>query len=115
MSNQTPLLDLNEAPENGVAKGVTIRDGAKQRKFIVLRWQDEVIVYRNRCPHAGIPLDWIPDRFFDRSGDYLFCASHGASFEPDTGLCVDGPCVGDVLERCKIDVLEGQITLMEDL
>ena len=115
MTAATPLLALDAWPENGAAKGVVIQDGAKQRKFIILRWADELIVYRNRCPHAGIPLDWIPDRFFDRSGEYLFCASHGASFEPDTGLCVDGPCVGDLLERCAIDIQDGVIVLTEDL
>lgn len=115
MTNTTPLLDLGAAPADGGACGVSVQDGARVRKFIILRWRDELIVYRNRCPHAGIPLDWIPDRFFDRSGDFLFCASHGASFEPDSGLCVDGPCVGDSLERCKIAIQDNVITLIEPL
>ena len=114
MSDATPLMPLADVPE-GDAKGVVIRDGPRMRKFILLRWQGETIVYRNRCPHAGTPLDWIPDRFFDRSGDYLFCAAHGASFEPDTGLCVDGPCVGDVLDRCSFEVIDGVVTLTEPL
>ena len=114
MTDATPLLALADVPENE-ARGAEIRDGAKVRKFIILRWQGETIVYRNRCPHAGTPLDWIPGRFFDRSGDYLFCASHGASFEPDSGLCIDGPCVGDLLERCRFDVRDGIVTLTEPL
>ena len=115
MTDGTRLLELDAAPEDGAAAGVTIQDGARQRKFIVLRWAGEIIVYRNRCPHAGIPLDWIPGRFFDRKGDFLFCASHGASFEPDSGLCVDGPCVGDILERCAIAIQDGVIILAEPL
>ena len=110
----TPLLVLADVPEDD-ARGVTIRDGAKMRKFVVLRWLGETIVYRNRCPHAGTPLDLIPDRFFDRGRKHLFCTSHGASFEPQTGLCVDGPCVGDVLERCAFDVRDGVVTLTEKL
>ena len=106
------LIPLADVPEDD-ARGVTIRDGAKMRKFVVLRWKGETIVYRNRCPHAGTPLDWIPDRFFDRSGTFIFCATHGASFEPDTGLCVDGPCVGDVLDRCKFTVEDGVVMLAE--
>ena len=114
MSDATPLLALADVPEND-ARGVSIRDGARVRKFIVLRWEGETIVYRNRCPHAGTPLDWIPDRFFDRSKTYLFCTSHAASFEPDTGLCVDGPCLGDRLERCAFDLRDGVVTLTEAL
>ncbi|MGZ0186711.1 MAG: Rieske (2Fe-2S) protein [Alphaproteobacteria bacterium] len=114
MTEPTPLVALNEVPEDD-ARGITIRDGAKMRKFVVLRWQGETIVYRNRCPHAGTPLDWIPDRFFDRGHDYLFCTTHGASFEPASGLCIDGPCVGDVLERCTFDIRDGVVTLTEAL
>ena len=114
MTDATALIALDDVPEDD-AKGITIRDGARQRKFVVLKWKGETIVYRNRCPHAGTPLDWIPDRFFDRSGEFLFCTTHGASFEPDTGLCVDGPCIGDVLERCAFDVRDGVVTLTEPL
>jgi nitrite reductase/ring-hydroxylating ferredoxin subunit len=110
----TALIELADVPEND-ARGVTIKDGARVRKFIVLRWQNETIVYRNRCPHAGTPLDWVPDRFFDRGKQNLFCTSHGASFEPDTGLCIDGPCLGDSLEKCAFEVRDGIVTLTEAL
>ena len=112
MSDRTELLAIADVPEND-ARGVTIRDGAKMRKFVVLRWEGETRVYRNRCPHAGTPLDWIPDRFFDRSKQFLFCATHGASFDPATGLCIDGPCVGDVLETCAFTIDDGKVILTE--
>lgn len=111
---ETPLLPLADVPD-GEARGVAISDGARMRKFIVLNWRGETIVYRNRCPHAGTPLDWIPDRFFDRDKQYLFCATHGASFEPDSGLCIEGPCTGDHLERCRFAVIDGVVTLTEAL
>jgi nitrite reductase/ring-hydroxylating ferredoxin subunit len=28
----------------------------------------------------------------------LVCANHGAKFEPHTGVCVGGPCVGKRLQ-----------------
>ncbi len=114
MSDARALLPIAEVPEDD-ARGVTIRDGAKMRKFIVLKWRGDVIVYRNRCPHAGTPLDWIPDRFFDRDREHLFCTTHGASFIPESGLCVDGPCTGDHLERCEFDIRDGVVTLTEPL
>ena len=58
-----------------------------------------VHAYVNRCPHVGTPLDLWPNEFFAEDGRVLVCATHGAIFEPDTGLCPAGPCVGDSLQR----------------
>ena len=54
--------------------------------------------WENSCPHTGAPLDWVPGRFLDPAGRYLQCATHGALFEPTTGLCIAGPCRGDRLK-----------------
>ncbi len=56
------------------------------------------VAYVNRCPHAGTPLDAWPNEFFTEDGQYLICATHGAVFVPDTGVCVEGPCPGARLE-----------------
>ena len=58
--------------------------------------------YLNRCPHAGTPLDQWPNEFFTEDGRYLICATHGAVFAPDTGLCLEGPCLGARLERLAV-------------
>ena len=50
--------------------------------------------YVNRCAHAGTTLDWWPNEFFTEDGRHLICATHGAVYLPDTGLCIDGPCPG---------------------
>ena len=47
--------------------------------------------YLNRCAHVGVELDW-EGSFFTRAGDLIMCARHGATYQPDTGLCVGGPC-----------------------
>ena len=44
------LMALADLPEDD-ARGVTIRDGAKMRKFVVLRWKGETIVYRLSLIH----------------------------------------------------------------
>lgn len=54
--------------------------------------------YVNRCPHAGTPLDVWPNEFFSEDGRHLICATHGAVFAPDTGICLEGPCPGARLE-----------------
>jgi len=59
--------------------------------------------YVNRCPHAGMPLDWWPNEFMSDDARHLVCATHGAVFEPDTGRCVEGPCPGARLDPLPIE------------
>ncbi len=42
-------------------------------------------------------------QFFETSGLYLMCATHGAIYEPDTGKCVGGPCRGGRLASDQVD------------
>jgi nitrite reductase/ring-hydroxylating ferredoxin subunit len=63
-----------------------------------VRRQGKVHLYRNRCPHRGIPLNWAPERFLDDSASLIHCAHHGALFLIESGECVAGPCEGQWLD-----------------
>ena len=63
-----------------------------------VRRQGQVHLYRNRCPHRGIALNWQPDGFLDSSASLIACAHHGALFLIESGECVAGPCEGDFIE-----------------
>jgi nitrite reductase/ring-hydroxylating ferredoxin subunit len=67
-------------------------------KLFAVRKDGRVFAYRNRCPHRGIPLEWLPDQFLDHSASLIQCATHGALFLIDSGECVAGPCAGQALE-----------------
>ncbi|HZM08341.1 MAG TPA: Rieske (2Fe-2S) protein, partial [Methylocella sp.] len=41
----------------------------------------------------------------------LRCGRHGARFEIDTGICVDGPCQGASLESVALAVIQGDVCL----
>ena len=56
-----------------------------------------------------VAMDWVENRFFDAAGAYLVCGTHGATYEPHTGLCVAGPCVGEVLRALPVSVEDGGI------
>lgn len=78
---------------------------AQSRSFCVedmqlfaVRKEGEVFVYRNRCPHRGVPLEWQADKFLDPSASLIQCARHGALFLIESGECVAGPCEGDSLQ-----------------
>lgn len=76
-----------------------------------VRYNGRVYAYVNRCRHIGVELDWLPGRFFDDSGLYLICATHGATYLPDDGRCVAGPCRGARLTPVAVAERAGAIYL----
>jgi nitrite reductase/ring-hydroxylating ferredoxin subunit len=83
--------------------------GAPARSAFVVRYDGRVHAWLNRCAHVPVELDWLPGKFFDDSGLYLICATHGAMYEPDTGRCVGGPCRGARLEPVPVREHEGAV------
>ncbi|WP_408005462.1 Rieske (2Fe-2S) protein [Pseudomonas huanghezhanensis] len=66
-------------------------------KMLVVRRAGQVYAYQNRCPHRGVPLEWLPDQFLDTSASLIRCATHGALFLIEDGQCIAGPCEGKSL------------------
>jgi len=80
--------------------------------LIALRRGGVLRVFVNACPHLGLPLEVLPDRFLDEAGRYLVCSAHGARFRPEDGRCVSGPCAGEGLEAVPAEVdAAGQLTV----
>ena len=88
-------------------------EGGEEKGFVV-RFNGRACAYVNRCPHLGTELDWQPGEFFEESGLYLVCSTHGAIFEPRTGFCVAGPCRGASLEPLQVRETNGQVVLVND-
>jgi nitrite reductase/ring-hydroxylating ferredoxin subunit len=88
------------------------RTGFEQTGFAV-RFGGKAWAYVNRCPHQGTELDWQPGEFFEESGLYLVCSTHGAIFQPQSGFCVAGPCRGASLEPLQLGEQEGQVFLVD--
>ncbi|MBK6294822.1 MAG: Rieske 2Fe-2S domain-containing protein [Rhodoferax sp.] len=63
-----------------------------------IRYADQVHAYLNRCAHVPMEMDYQANRFFDSSGLYLMCATHGAIYRPQTGECAGGPCRGGLIK-----------------
>jgi nitrite reductase/ring-hydroxylating ferredoxin subunit len=93
----------------------TEREGRTIAGFAI-RYDGQVYAYANACAHRAIELDWVPGMFFDHEGAHLVCSMHRALYEPHTGRCVAGPCVGAVLARLPVRERagEGSIVLIED-
>jgi nitrite reductase/ring-hydroxylating ferredoxin subunit len=67
--------------------------------------------YVNYCIHAGTPLDWWPNEFFNDDRRFLTCGTHGSLYEPDTGKCAGGPCVGGALFTLHAQIVGDRIVV----
>lgn len=105
------LCTLDEIPPNQAIERADPRedDGTT---LILLRQGAQVRAYLNICPHAGRPLNWAPGRFLYDHGQ-LVCAAHGASFRPEDGYCIGGPCKGESLRSVPIVISGGEVRLSD--
>jgi nitrite reductase/ring-hydroxylating ferredoxin subunit len=81
-------------------------DGCGQDTLILLRHQGLLHAWANVCPHQGVPMAWRRHAHLNAAGTHVQCHAHGALFEPASGLCVQGPCLGQHLRRREIVVDE---------
>jgi len=81
--------------------------------YMVIRKRHKVFVYKNACPHTGLPLDFKPGRFLAPDGDLIQCSNHGAKFRIKDGVCVFGPCEGDSLTAVATEIRGGRVYVVE--
>lgn len=67
------------------------------RSLFAVNYWGQIYAYLNYCPHQGQELNLMPDQFLDSSGELIECAQHGAQFNIETGICINGPCQGAAL------------------
>lgn len=100
-----------------------LRDGGRGVRFEIptdagpaaafaVRYRGRVHAYLNRCAHRQTELDWAEGEFFDAEGECLVCATHGARYHPETGICLSGPCKGAALVRIRVIEAEGILRLI---
>ena len=99
---------LEELGDPG-CRGFQVGGGDWPLHGFVVRQGDAVHAYENYCMHVGHPLNWMPDAFLTKDRSSIICASHGALYEIDTGLCFAGPCLGKSLRRVAVSVRDGTI------
>jgi nitrite reductase/ring-hydroxylating ferredoxin subunit len=78
-----------------------------------IRYGGVVFAYLNRCAHISVELDWAEGDFFDATGLYLICATHGATYSPESGQCVAGPCQGGRLVPLRTTEHDGKVYLIK--
>ncbi|VVE59005.1 Rieske (2Fe-2S) protein [Pandoraea iniqua] len=111
-----PVIDpvSEAAAPQSICAGSALEDGGLGVRFevlvgghrtpaFVIRYDGQVYGYLNQCAHVPMELDWSEGQFFETSGLYLMCATHGATYEPHTGHCVGGPCRGGALQPVRVE------------
>lgn len=99
-----------DAIADGTSKGFDLPG----LRLLAVRRDRQVFVYRNSCPHTGINLEWMPDRFLSYDGAFILCSVHGALFTLDSGHCVFGPCRGRALDALNV-LIEQDTVYLPDL
>ena len=97
MTEPVFICEASQLQEGGKGIRFPVTAGGEDCSAFVVRYGGEPRAYLNRCAHLPMELDWTPGEFFESSGLYLMCATHGALYEPDTGRCSGGPCRGGKL------------------
>ncbi|MSQ64885.1 MAG: Rieske (2Fe-2S) protein [Limnohabitans sp.] len=93
-----PLCNSTDLADSGLAVPFDVMYAGKTCRAFAVRFEGRVQAYLNRCTHVAMEMDFQPDRFFDTEGRWLMCATHGATYAPDTGECVGGPCRGGLVK-----------------
>lgn len=75
----------------------------------LINYQGKFHAYVNRCRHMETPLDFIRYQFFTEDKRHLVCLTHGAIYDPTSGLCLDGPCKGLSLYSLPVFVDHGEV------
>lgn len=90
----TWICAADAVPEGGKGVRFPVLAGGHPETGFVVRYGGKAYAYLNRCAHVPIELDWAEGEFFESSGLYIMCATHGAIYTPETGACAGGPCRG---------------------
>lgn len=98
-----PICSSAELQNGGKAVSFDVNFAGQTCRAFAIRYSGEVHAYLNRCTHVAMELDWQPGQFFDDTGQWLLCATHGAAYKPDTGECSGGPCKGGLV---KLELME---------
>lgn len=108
------VCDSTALEEGGKGVRFPVTAGGEDTTGFAIRYNGAVHAYLNRCAHVPIELDWTEGQFFESSGFYLMCSTHGAIYAPETGRCEGGPCRGGRLRPIMVLERDNQVFWQPD-
>jgi len=98
MDQAIALCNAADLVDGGQAVSFDVVYAGETCRAFAIRFKGQPHAYLNRCRHIPMEMDFQPDRFFDDSGQWLLCGTHGAIYQPDSGACMGGPCRGGLVK-----------------
>lgn len=102
------ICDFKSLAERSCKEFLVKKDGFEKEAFLIY-FNQACYAYVNSCPHTGVSLNWQKEQFFSFDTLFLQCSLHGALFEPDSGLCIRGPCAGASLKPIPVFIEDGVV------
>jgi nitrite reductase/ring-hydroxylating ferredoxin subunit len=100
--------------EGGRGVRFRIRHQGEEKPAFVVRFEGVCRAYLNQCAHVPVELDFREGEFFDESGLYFVCSTHGALYAPESGACMGGPCNGRGLIPLEVVEIDGEVFVREE-
>jgi nitrite reductase/ring-hydroxylating ferredoxin subunit len=108
MEKEIAIGNMNELDDPG-CREFEIGEGDWPFRGFVVRQGEKVFAYQNFCAHVGHALNWSPNNFLTKDKTAIICASHGATYEIETGRCFAGPGSGRSLRSVELSIRDGVI------
>ena len=99
----------SDLTEGGMGFRFKVLYNGEETSAFVVRVDNEVRSFLNRCSHVPVEMDWNYGEFLDDSGRIIVCATHGASYDATDGQCLGGPCSGNPLVRLVVSERDGDV------
>ena len=110
MADRERLICASEALHNaGRAVRFEVEYFGENAPAFVVRFEERVCGYLNRCGHMPMELDWREGEVFDSDGRSLICSTHGATYAAGSGKCLGGPCGGTPLVPLQVEERDGKV------
>ena len=107
------LCRSEELDVGGLGFRFEVQKAGGNRPAFIVRSASGISAFLNRCSHRDLELDWSPGDFFDLDSRLLICATHGALYDPHSGVCKGGPCNGVGLTPLAVVEEEGVVYLAD--
>ena len=110
MADGERLICASEAlVDSGKAVRFEVEYFGEKAPAFVVRYQNRVHAYLNRCGHVPMELDWRDGEVFDLEGRDLICSTHGATYAAASGKCLGGPCGKTPLVPVQVEERDGKV------
>ena len=108
-SRRGKVIGRTDELSHGTTKKFRLRCHGRTVECLLVGYEKNIFAYVNLCCHICLSMDWVDNQFFTEDRRHIVCANHGATYEPTTGECIWGPCLGEFLQSVPIKIDKGRI------